>query len=201
MDLSFLWIIFAMADYGVMHSLLASKMIKKSVEGHYPGFYARFYRITYNFVAVVALIPVGWLMQTLPDRQLYTIPYPFIIVTLIIQGVAGLAAVFALQGTGTGAFLGFDQLFGVPDRPGQLKTDGLYRYVRHPIYSCGLIIIWLLPWMTVNRLALIASVTAYLLIGVLFEERKILSDFGEEYARYRSQTPMLIPDFRKLLRS
>jgi len=121
-----------------------------------------------------------------------------IIITQLIQAVAGLAAVYVLQGTGAGAFLGVNQVMGIREEPGRLKTNGFYRYIRHPLYSLSLVIIWLLPWMTVNRLALIGSATAYLLIGTLFEERKMLQEFGEEYAQYAARTPMFIPDIRKL---
>ena len=71
--------------------------------------------------------------------------------------------------------------------------DGLYRYVRHPLYTAGLVFIWLLPIMTWNLLALNIGLTAYILIGATFEERKMLNQFGEKYADYRCKTPMLIP--------
>jgi len=38
--------------------------------------------------------------------------------------------------------------------------------------------------------------TLYILVGVYFEERKLLREFGQEYAEYRSITPMLIPGMR-----
>jgi protein-S-isoprenylcysteine O-methyltransferase Ste14 len=40
------------------------------------------------------------------------------------------------------------------------------------------------------------GLTVYILIGALFEERKLLREFGEAYAEYRRRTPMLIPWFR-----
>ena len=91
-------------------------------------------------------------------------------------------------------FLGMRQAFLPEDTtPPRLVTDGLYRYVRHPLYTAGLVFIWLLPIMTWNLLALNIGLTAYILIGATFEERKLLSQFGETYADYRRKTPMLIP--------
>ncbi len=188
-----------MADYGVLHSLLASNQVKNNIERLNPAFYARYYRLIYNFIGFVTLIPAGLLVVILPDKPLYNIPYPFIMITLMVQGLAGLGALVVLSGTGTGSFLGLNQLMGMNEGPGRLKTDGFYRYMRHPLYTLSLVIIWLLPWMTVNRLAFIASATAYLLIGAIFEERKMLQEFGEEYARYKAATPMFIPDIQKIL--
>lgn len=200
MQSSYLWIILSMAVYGEMHSLYASNLIKKSIARQYPEFYSRYYRFIYNIFAVVTLLPIGWLMLTLPDNPLYTIPYPMIIVTLLIQGAAGLAMVYTLMGTGAGSFLGWDQLMGKSLPPEKLKTDGFYRHVRHPLYTLGFIIIWLFPWMTANWLALIASTTIYLVVGALLEERKMLQQFGEEYAQYKARTPMLMPDLQKILK-
>lgn len=194
-----MWIIFAMVDYGVLHTLLASNQVKNRIKKQNPAFYARYYRLIYNIIGSVTLIPVGLLVMILPDQPLYKIPYPFILITLMVQGLAGLGALVVLSGTGAGSFLGLNQLMGMNEGPGRLKTDGFYRYMRHPLYTLSLVIIWLLPWMTVNRLALIASTTAYLLIGAIFEERKMRQEFGEEYAHYKAVTPMFIPDIRKIL--
>jgi len=56
-----------------------------------------------------------------------------------------------------------------------------------------LLFLWLSPQVTVNSFTLYAAVTIYILIGAYFEERKLLREFGEAYADYRSRTPMLIP--------
>jgi protein-S-isoprenylcysteine O-methyltransferase Ste14 len=78
-----------------------------------------------------------------------------------------------------------------------LVTDGWYAYVRHPLYLGTLILFWLVPEMTVNRLAIIAALSIYLVVGAYFEERKLLKDFGEAYAEYKAKTPMLIPKIGK----
>jgi protein-S-isoprenylcysteine O-methyltransferase Ste14 len=65
--------------------------------------------------------------------------------------------------------------------------------VRHPLYTAGLLFIWLIPVMTANLLALNIGLTMYLIIGALFEERKLVREFGEAYIQYRKNTPMLVP--------
>jgi protein-S-isoprenylcysteine O-methyltransferase Ste14 len=68
--------------------------------------------------------------------------------------------------------------------------------VRHPLYTAGLVLIWLLPILTWNLLALNLGLTAYIFIGAYFEERKLLLEFGDSYAEYREHTPMLIPGLK-----
>jgi methanethiol S-methyltransferase len=70
---------------------------------------------------------------------------------------------------------------------------GLYKLVRHPLYTCGLILVWLPPVMTWNLLAFAIGATVYILIGAYFEERKLVAEFGQAYLDYRKRTPMLIP--------
>ena len=89
-------------------------------------------------------------------------------------------------------------LVGKTGQPPVLVTHGLYKYVRHPLYVGIFLLAWPLSEMTVNRLALILIFTAYTFIGATFEERKLLKDFGETYAYYRTQTPMYIPNLRKI---
>jgi protein-S-isoprenylcysteine O-methyltransferase Ste14 len=77
----------------------------------------------------------------------------------------------------------------------QLNTGGFYRYIRHPLYFFSLIVIWLLPVMTWNILAWNICVTIYLFIGSLFEERKLVREFGEKYIEYQKQVPAFWPHF------
>ncbi len=47
--------------------------------------------------------------------------------------------------------------------------------------------------MTWNLLALYLGLSAYLLIGSIFEERKLVQQFGKEYVEYRRRTPRIVP--------
>jgi protein-S-isoprenylcysteine O-methyltransferase Ste14 len=87
------------------------------------------------------------------------------------------------------------QIFG-DEKNGKLVINGLYRFVRHPLYTFGLITLWLSPNMTVNSSVVYVSLTIYILVGAQFEERKLLREFGQAYADYKLSTPMLIPGFK-----
>ena len=73
------------------------------------------------------------------------------------------------------------------------RTPLLYRYVRHPLYSGLLLTFWSVPVMTAGRLLFALGCTAYVLIGIAFEERDLLRQFGERYRAYREQVGMLVP--------
>ena len=75
----------------------------------------------------------------------------------------------------------------------QLNTKGLYRYMRHPLYTFTITFLWLTPVMTQNIAALYSAITLYAFIGAIFEERKLERIFGSAYQNYRRHTPMFIP--------
>ncbi|QOV88790.1 methanethiol S-methyltransferase [Humisphaera borealis] len=73
----------------------------------------------------------------------------------------------------------------------------LYRIVRHPLYVGWLLAFWATPYMTVGHLQFAGILTAYILIAIRFEERDLLDQHGERYAKYRREVPMLIPSGRR----
>jgi methanethiol S-methyltransferase len=192
------WIIlFAVLLYGVIHSWLASHQAKALARGWFGQAAERGYRLAYNLFAGITLLPVLALPVLLPDRQIYALQAPWIYAALIVQGLALIALVIGLWQTGVWSFLGVEQLFQPqPNVNAKLVVRGLYRWVRHPLYTAGLAFIWFSPVMTANLLALNLGLTAYILIGAQFEERKLRREFGEAYAEYQRRTPMLVPGLR-----
>jgi protein-S-isoprenylcysteine O-methyltransferase Ste14 len=77
-----------------------------------------------------------------------------------------------------------------------LVISGLYRFVRHPLYLSFVPLVFL---QYINTFIVYMALTVYILVGVIFEERKLLREFGQKYANYRSVTPMLIPGLSKTI--
>jgi protein-S-isoprenylcysteine O-methyltransferase Ste14 len=84
-------------------------------------------------------------------------------------------------------------LRGRPQRPSPFVVQGPYRWVRHPLYSCILVLFWSNPVMTADRLLLDVLWTAWICVGAVLEEADLLADFGDAYRDYRRKVPMLIP--------
>ncbi len=189
------WLILFIVLWGVVHSILASAGFKDFLRRALGNSFMKFYRLLYNLFAVVSIAPVLYLMVSLPDRVLYRVPSPWSYLMTAGQALAALLLFVAVLQTDVLAFAGLRQL--IEEEKNVLVTHGLYRMVRHPLYTFGLLILWLSPSVTLNTFIVYVALTAYILIGAVFEERKLLREFGPEYATYRSRTPMLIPGLSK----
>ena len=78
----------------------------------------------------------------------------------------------------------------------KLKTDGLYKYVRHPSYSASIISfvgygISLNNWLSL--ILVTASVLTAFMIRMRIEEKTMVGHFGDAYLAYMKKTKMLIP--------
>ena len=73
------------------------------------------------------------------------------------------------------------------------RTPFFYRAVRHPIYAGFFLAFWAIPTMTLGHLVLALGMSAYMLIGIRYEERDLVTVFGDTYRRYRATTGMLVP--------
>lgn len=198
------WLIVAVILWGALHSWLASLQAKDLARRRLGERFMCFYRLAYNLFAGLSFLPVLALAVWLPDRLLYRVPLPWAGLMVAGQVLAVAALVAAFLQADPAEFLGLRQIAGgcqrndpLAARGGELIVSGLYRYVRHPLYMAGLTLIWLMPVMTVNWLALNLALSLYIVIGAVFEERKLVHEFGEPYRRYQAVTPMLIPCFKR----
>lgn len=80
------------------------------------------------------------------------------------------------------------------------RTPMLYRLVRHPMQLGVILVFFATPDMTAGHLFFAVSMSVYVLIGLHFEERSLVREFGATYRDYQNRVPMLIPDPFRLLR-
>ena len=194
MSISTLVLIFAIIVWGFVHSLLASLAAKARVRKWFGPGSDRWYRLAYNMFGILTFLPILGLLAMDPGKTLYAIPAPWSYLALAGQLLAIAALGIGLLQTGLWSFLGIEQLLvNSPESEAQMVSGGLYRWVRHPLYSAGLVFIWLTPVMTVNLLVLNLGLTIYLVVGAIYEERKLVREFGAAYLEYQEKVPMLIP--------
>lgn len=195
----FFWILLAGAIFGPIHSLLATIEIKAKVESWLGEAGKKYYRFFYVVVASLTTLAYASLVVIFPDKLIYKIPFPYVILTSLLEIGAIVGASRCVLDSRPMSFTGVDVLLNpklsAPDE--KLVTSGFYRLMRHPIYTFSLVTLWLSPIMTWNLLALFLGITAYMLIGSWFEEQKLLRQFGEAYAEYQKKTPAFIPRLKR----
>lgn len=187
-----IWLILSVLLWGILHSILASLKAKELARSWIGTGLMRFYRLLYNFLAVLTFMPILGLAAVTPDRKLYLVPFPWSGLLVIGEILAVVALLIGFLQTDAMDFIGLRPLVE-SKRPTRLTTSGLYHYVRHPLYSAGLALIWLLPYMTANVLAINIGLTVYVVVGAFFEERKLKLEFGQQYTNYATVTPMFVP--------
>jgi methanethiol S-methyltransferase len=194
-------IVLALLLWAVVHSLTAGPRTKafarrKIGERAYQGTY----RFAYNLFSAVTLVPLFYLMATrISNEILWSVPMPFRLINFALQliGLIGLAV--SLVQTDIWSFIGLRQLGRYlrgnpnPDPPAQFVSVGTYALVRHPLYLFSLLFLWSRPEMTLSSLVLYAWVTLYFWVGSIFEERRLIQEYGAEYEQYKDQVPRLLP--------
>jgi len=77
-----------------------------------------------------------------------------------------------------------------------LITTGIFRFIHHPIYTGGIIGVFGFYFAFHSLIVLIAISITYFIIfrhRLLFEEKILVEEFGEQYREYMKQTKKLIP--------
>ena len=179
--------------FAVQHSVMArpafkkwwTKFVPKSVE-----------RSTYVLVASLLLFLMYWQWRPMTDSIWNLEGTASMVMTVIfwIGWVIVLVSTFIINH--------FD-LFGLRQvymnlkskelTPLDFKTSLFYKYVRHPIMSGFIIAFWATPQMSMGHLFFAIMTTGYILVGIYFEEKDLVSFYGDTYKDYKNQVSMLIP--------
>ena len=191
---SSLLLITATVVYAGVHSLLAYSGVKLWIRQRYGPGIEQWYRLAYNVFAVLSGLPILVLLYLLPDQLLYQIPFPWILLTALGQLVGVVIIVVGILQTDVWHFIGLRQIIqSEKHQKPKMVSNGLYSWVRHPLYTGGLLLIWLVPTMSLNLLIVFILLTIYLVLGAKLEEKRLLEEFGDEYRAYQARVPMMLP--------
>jgi len=157
----------------------------------------RFYRLFFDIFSVATFVPLlmySRLLRTGPlfrwEGYTHIVQYCLIILAAVLL-LTGASHYSILQ------FLGIQQILqkrsGVSmTESGQFDSSGVLSVVRHPWYLAVFILLWTRDLYPVG-IIVNAVLSAYLLIGTLLEERKLVFEFGDKYKLYQRQVSMFIP--------
>jgi len=180
----------------VLHSALmpvsATKYFQKLL-----GPTVRFYRLFYNVVSALTLIPVALYISSARTEAFFHWTGYLRIIQALFQATAVLLFLLGARRYDAAQFLGLKQIRdksarkGIADS-GELDTAGILSVMRHPWHLAALLLIWTQP-LDVATILVNGLLTAYVLIGVHLEEGKLVKAFGEQYCAYQQTVSMLIP--------
>jgi methanethiol S-methyltransferase len=182
--------------FGLQHSVMARQWFKRMWTRVVPE---PVERATYVLAASLALGTLMTFWQPLP-RVLWT-----------VHGTIGGAVAWGVFAFGwatvlfTTFLIDHFELFGlrqawsyaigrrIPEAT--FKTPNVYRLVRHPMQLGFIIAFWAAPVMSADRFALAVLLTGYIVTALIFEERDLVTTFGDEYRQYQERVPRLLPRF------
>ncbi|MDH5377322.1 MAG: hypothetical protein OEX00_03250 [Gammaproteobacteria bacterium] len=175
------------ALYGFAHSLLANNRVKHLLitKGLIAG---KNYRLYYCILALALLLPYPVLTHFLPSEPLWHWP---VFLDPFLKGLSIFAILIFLW---TFRYYNLLEFLGIyPESVREHFTlSPIHRFVRHPWYGCALILIWSRD---LDNISLVSALclTLYILIGYRFEEKRLISEFGEAYSIYKAKVPALFP--------
>lgn len=188
-----------MLGFALVHSITADKRVKAWI-GNRLGerFQHGWYRLFYNVLSVISLAPLFLYMAT-RSSVIYSVSDTSALIFRAIQIVGLVGATISILQIDWMRFVGLRQVmayFSGDDLPlaGEaLKTDGLYGFVRHPLYFFSLLFLWFNPTLTNTALYFNIGATLYFVIGSIVEERRMRDYYGDTYQKYQERVPWLIP--------
>jgi len=182
-----------LVSFALVHSALARPRAKAIVTRLVPE---PLERSVYSILAgaQVALLVALW--RPLPEA-VWNAGAPLSGVLWALQAGGWLITLAALREVGFGDLFGWAQARawarGESYVPRGIATGGPYRFVRHPIYSGTILAMLAAPRMSEGHLLLAAVLSAYLLIGLRFEEVELAHRQGAGWGAYRDRVPALLP--------
>ena len=182
------------AGFFLIHSMTASLGLKQWVADHYSHLMPA-YRLTFNLVSTILITPILLLSFSWSSEPLWRWSPAIFWFLQFITLLTIVAFYFSLRYYDMAEFMGTKQWAErntkVEDQE-QFKIGEFHRFVRHPWYTMGIILIWcreLDPIMLTNAIML----TLYFIVGSRFEERKLIQYHGDTYRQYMARVPGLLP--------
>jgi protein-S-isoprenylcysteine O-methyltransferase Ste14 len=186
--LQYLPIIIAWIIFGVAHSVLASRLLKDKMNLKPVN-----YRRLYNIISILLVLFILLLGSTIPPEYLFIKDQTSKAIGLIIATFGFLLAKLAFRPISFSEFMGIK-----PEQKQSLIKGGIYARMRHPLYTALIlgVIGFVIFSPTYTNLVHAICILIYLMIGIHFEEKRLIAHFGKEYEDYKKQTPMLFPTLK-----
>jgi protein-S-isoprenylcysteine O-methyltransferase Ste14 len=183
--------------FAVQHSVMARAGFKRRMTRVIP---AAAERSTYVLVASLLLFALfGW-WQPAP-AVIWQVGAPWSAAIWLVYAAGWVLVVWSTFMVDHADFLGLKQAYvhlrRLTYRSPEFTQRLLYVWCRHPMMLGLVIAFWATPRMTGGHLFFAAAATAYIAVGIRFEERDLRADIGADYDEYASRVPALVPTRRR----
>lgn len=191
----YLHLTLAWSAYGAVHSAMISDTVTGFLKRRL-GDAFRFYRLFFNTVALVLLVPLVLYSTSLRRAPVVRWEGLWLAVRWALVALGVLLFLAGGRHYHLRQFLGIAQLRGKSRgglaAGGGIDSRGVLGVVRHPWYAGLVLLLWARD---LDPAGLVVSgvLTAYVLVGTLLEERKLVREFGEAYRDYQRRVSMLVP--------
>ena len=180
----------------VLHSTMISASVIENFKKHF-GARFRFYRLFFNLVAILTLIPVALFAYTIRTQAIFNWDGYLRIGQVLLLVAAVLLFFFGGRHYDVNQLLGIKQIKeGTSNKAitdsGELDTSGILGITRHPWYLSTMLLIWARQ-LDASAIFINVILTFYLIVGTYLEEKKLVREFGEKYLIYQKSVSMLIP--------
>ncbi|WP_255156125.1 isoprenylcysteine carboxylmethyltransferase family protein [Ferruginibacter sp. HRS2-29] len=179
--------------YCFLHSALAATAVRNVLKKKL-RLSDRAYRLAYNLFALAGLICMICFLVTIKSPRIYT---PGMAAYIIL----GILLATGLSGMTICVMKYFRQMSGIRlnGQREKLEISGIHRYVRHPLYLATFLFIIAIAgyFPFVSNVLAAVIIIVYTVIGIYFEELKLVDKFGDYYRNYQKRTAMLIPGLKK----
>ncbi|MFN3998797.1 methyltransferase family protein [Algoriphagus sp.] len=180
-----------------LHTALAASKLKIILESKWPNSY-KWYRLFYSILASVLF--VGILVQAifLPVEVVF-VPGKFSQYAGYMIATAGVIVLLrSLKQISLVSFLGWRPKRTEKEVP-ELIISGIYSQIRHPLYLglLGIFLGYFVVSGTIGALIHLGCLIVYLPIGIYFEEKNLISFFGDSYRTYQQDVPAIFPRIHK----
>ncbi len=192
MDQSYWIIVIFWLVYFIIHSGLAASSVKIFMQAEL-GMGGKRYRMVYAIISTIPLIIfLIWLGKT-PQSYLTPTQTWMQFTGLLVTSAAVILFKRSFARYSLKEFLGLRE-----EKSDILIKDGVQAWIRHPLYSATLmLLLGLCLYMpTVENLISTVCIYIYIPIGIYFEEKKLINQFGEQYLKYREEVPALFPNIK-----
>ena len=170
---------------GTIFLIFFSKKSFQSFKVH--GFY-RFF--VFEFVLVLVLLNIPhWLTNPFSPQQIFSWILLSVSIYLLFQSISFLKKIGgSKKREKNSANFNFENTVN-------LVSDGVYRYIRHPMYSSLLFLCFgtLLKNINVLTILLTVIVVLFLILTAKVEEKENINFFGNSYLEYMKETKMFVP--------